>query len=54
MIAVKVVQASPPKVVRALILYSIVSVDNSYTPADQQPAAGPTALCGREAGLDHG
>jgi hypothetical protein len=43
-IAVKVVQASPPRVVRAPFLYSIGSVDNSYTPADRQPAAGPTAL----------
>jgi hypothetical protein len=36
-IAVKGVQASPSRVVRASFLYSIGSVDNSYTPATQQP-----------------
>jgi hypothetical protein len=42
-IAVQRVPASPSKVVRAPFLYSIGSVDNSYTPAIQQPIASRSA-----------
>ena len=42
-IAVQRVQASPSRVVRAPFLYWIGSVDNSCTPATQQPIASRSA-----------